>query len=191
MSVRSKMLELAILGELDEPIHGYQLRSRLSVALGPVRRLSFGSLYPALHRLSAAGLIDEVNSPQTSSLPERTPRRQVIYRLTDEGRAYLEEHLKEASTDDDSLGLTMRLMSKASPGTRLELLKKRRAQVLERREANRQASRSHDSWIRSRAQLDTSQDDSELDWLDRQISKLTKPSNSKKNKKNTNTKESS
>lgn len=166
------MLELAILGELDQPLHGYELRQRLSVALGPVRRLSFGSLYPALHRLSAAGLIDEIDMPQTSSMPEHTARRQVIYHLTDKGRAHLAEHLEEAATDDDSLGLTMRLMSKASPATRLALLKQRRAEVLQRREANRSASASTDSWVRSRAALDAQQADNELDWLDGQIAEL-------------------
>lgn len=187
MGVRATMLELAILGELDQPLHGYELRQRLSVALGPVRRLSFGSLYPALHRLSAAGLINEIETAKTASIAERTPRRQVIYELTDEGREHLAANLQDAAIDDDSLGLTMRLMSKASPATRLALLKRRRITVLERREANRHAAAqvSTDSWVRSRATLDAQQADNELDWLDSQIANLTSANKVKKIKKET------
>lgn len=53
------MLELAILGVLKEqPLHGYELKKRLSEALGPFSSVSFGSLYPALKRLQAAGALE-------------------------------------------------------------------------------------------------------------------------------------
>ena len=46
------MLELAVLGLLSEqPLHGYELKKRLSETLGPLWGISFGSLYPALRRL--------------------------------------------------------------------------------------------------------------------------------------------
>ena len=67
MGVRSSMLELAILGELEDPLHGYELRKRLSRSLGSVRRLSYGSLYPALHRLADRGLIEVVDPPNAES----------------------------------------------------------------------------------------------------------------------------
>ena len=52
------MLELAILGVLKEqPLHGYELKKRLSETLGPLSSVSFGSLYPALNRLEAAGAV--------------------------------------------------------------------------------------------------------------------------------------
>ncbi|MFT0763033.1 PadR family transcriptional regulator [Actinomyces sp. F1_1611] len=168
LGVRALMLELAILGELHDPKHGYELRQSLSAALGPLRRLSFGSLYPALHRLSDQGLIKVVGDGGSS----RTSRRQVIYQITAGGREYLTRHLADASVDDDALGLTMRLMSKASAGTRLALLKARRAQVLARREAARVASRSTDSWVRARAELDAQQNEAELTWLDRLIASV-------------------
>jgi DNA-binding PadR family transcriptional regulator len=57
---RSGILELAVLGELSKtPMHGYELRKRLSAVLGAFRALSYGSLYPCLHELLAAGLIAE------------------------------------------------------------------------------------------------------------------------------------
>jgi DNA-binding PadR family transcriptional regulator len=55
------VLELAILGVLKEqPLHGYELKKRLSEALGPLSSVSFGSLYPALKRLQAAGALEAV-----------------------------------------------------------------------------------------------------------------------------------
>lgn len=61
------MLELAILGLLIEsPMHGYELRKRLTGLLGAFRAFSYGSLYPALRRMQAdgAGL-----SPRDSGRP--------------------------------------------------------------------------------------------------------------------------
>lgn len=173
MGVRATMLELAILGELDEPLHGYEVRRRLSAAMGPFRTLSYGSLYPALHRLRNQGLISKVEPPAGTVRTSRAPRRQVAYQLTDPGRHHLAKHLPSASTDDESLALTMRLMSKASAATRLELLKQRRADVLKRRDANSKASLSKDAWVSSRAVLETKQNDHELAWLNQQIALTT------------------
>ena len=48
MAKRGESLELAVLGLLHEsPMHGYELRKRLTALLGWGRVLSFGSLYPA------------------------------------------------------------------------------------------------------------------------------------------------
>ena len=56
------MLELAVLGLLSEqPLHGYELKKRLSETLGPLWGISFGSLYPALRRLERSGAIEEVD----------------------------------------------------------------------------------------------------------------------------------
>ena len=57
------MLELAVLGLLSEqPLHGYELKKRLSETLGPLWGISFGSLYPALRRLERSGAIEETES---------------------------------------------------------------------------------------------------------------------------------
>ncbi|MEA2932341.1 MAG: hypothetical protein QOI56_1126 [Actinomycetota bacterium] len=58
------MLELAVLGLLKEQqLHGYELKKRLTEALGPFSSVSFGSLYPALNRLEAAGALRAVEVP--------------------------------------------------------------------------------------------------------------------------------
>ena len=57
---RFAVLELAVLGLLHRtPMHGYELRKQLTNVLGMFRALSYGSLYPCLHELLAAGLIAE------------------------------------------------------------------------------------------------------------------------------------
>ncbi|MGH9075810.1 MAG: PadR family transcriptional regulator, partial [Acidimicrobiales bacterium] len=56
------MLELAILGLLKEQdLHGYELKKRLGDTLGLLASVSFGSLYPALARLEAAGAVVAVS----------------------------------------------------------------------------------------------------------------------------------
>ncbi|MEA2842563.1 MAG: hypothetical protein QOJ69_234 [Actinomycetota bacterium] len=62
------MLELAILGLLKEQqLHGYELKKRLTEALGPFSSVSFGSLYPALNRLERSGAVRVVGSATEGS----------------------------------------------------------------------------------------------------------------------------
>lgn len=63
------MLELAILGLLLEspPMHGYELRKRLTGLLGAFRAFSYGSLYPTLRRMQADG-----SSRRTPEYPARS-----------------------------------------------------------------------------------------------------------------------
>src|SRR5262245_27773539 len=65
------LLELAILGLLKEQdLHGYELKKRLSDTLGIFSGVSFGSLYPALARLEAAGAVKAVDAnPVPPSIP--------------------------------------------------------------------------------------------------------------------------
>ena len=77
------MLELAILGLLIEsPMHGYELRKRLTGLLGAFRAFSYGSLYPTLKRMQTSGLIDETVGP----LGPKVRRARCVYQLTDAGR---------------------------------------------------------------------------------------------------------
>jgi DNA-binding PadR family transcriptional regulator len=57
---RGGAVELAVLGLLHEsPMHGYELRKRVSALLGWGRLLSYGSLYPALKQMRRAGWLTE------------------------------------------------------------------------------------------------------------------------------------
>ncbi|MFC7219372.1 PadR family transcriptional regulator [Streptomyces polyrhachis] len=83
------MLELAILGFLyEEPLHGYELKERIRGLSGHVRPVSDGSLYPAINRLIAAGLLAEYTEPGAGAAPRRT------LSLMDKGRAALRERLR-------------------------------------------------------------------------------------------------
>ncbi len=65
------MLELAVLGLLKEQqLHGYELKKRLTEALGAFSSVSFGSLYPALNRLETAGAVRAVDTPVAAASTE-------------------------------------------------------------------------------------------------------------------------
>jgi DNA-binding PadR family transcriptional regulator len=52
------MYELFVLGKLmHRPMHGYMLQAIINAAVGPFRRLSWGTLYPLLRKLEQKGLI--------------------------------------------------------------------------------------------------------------------------------------
>lgn len=73
-------------------MHGYELRREIE--LRKMERwadVKYGSIYPALRRLTAAGAIEALDPARTGQLPPRTP-----YRITDAGRAELQELLREA-----------------------------------------------------------------------------------------------
>ncbi|MGO4418452.1 PadR family transcriptional regulator [Streptomyces sp. MCAF7] len=83
------MLELSILGFLyDQPLHGYELKERIKALSGHVRPVSDGALYPAITRLTKAGLLDQRTEPGASAAPRR------VLSLTDAGRAELLARLR-------------------------------------------------------------------------------------------------
>src|SRR6187399_2846598 len=93
VATRSGVLELAVLGLLhDTPMHGYELRKRLNAILGWGRTLSYGSLYPCLKQMLAAGLITEDVLVAVATTPgaigDRVPttragrRGKIVYKLT-------------------------------------------------------------------------------------------------------------
>src|SRR5260370_34324316 len=93
------MLEIAVLGLLNEsPMHGYELRKRLSGLLGTFRAFSYGSLYPTLRRLSEAGWITE-EAPLGSLDGARSRRGKRGYRLTAEGKEHFAQLLSEVGPD--------------------------------------------------------------------------------------------
>lgn len=83
------MLELAILGFLAEgPLHGYQLRRRVAQLSGYARPVSDGTLYPALNRLTKAGLIARQAEPGTGAT-------RYVLSLTEPGRDVMLDRLRE------------------------------------------------------------------------------------------------
>ena len=75
-----------------EASHGYQLRARLQLALGPLAQmLSAGQVYVTLNRLEKAGLVTAERVGQT----DRPDRK--VYDLTAAGRERIAEWLADTS----------------------------------------------------------------------------------------------
>ncbi|QCX28981.1 PadR family transcriptional regulator [Nocardioides jishulii] len=163
MSRRGETIELAVLGLLHEgPLHGYEIRRRLNLMLGwgLGRVLSYGSLYPALKKMSRGGLISEDDSVPTLV----TGRPRIVYRVTDDGRAAFARLMSEAGPsawEDDDFGIRFTFFASAPTEIRLRVLEGRRTRLEERlarvradlerspRKADRYASEFHRHRIES------------------------------------------
>jgi DNA-binding PadR family transcriptional regulator len=134
------MLDLAVLALLSEsPMHGYELRKRLSIMLGTFHRLSYGSLYPALRRMQANGWVTADDAGAAIRLGGRS---RVVYTLTGEGKERLSELLGEggpSSWEDETFGVRFAFFSKTDADVRLRILEGRRGRLEERREKVRGA----------------------------------------------------
>jgi DNA-binding PadR family transcriptional regulator len=125
------MLELAILGQLkQQPMHGYQLSRELGGSMGGFARVSYGSLYPTLRRLERDGLVAPIGDQPTGG------RRKTVYGITEAGeRAFLEllqEAPGETSSEDARFRVRLAFFRYLSPETRIRLLERRRAALVER-----------------------------------------------------------
>ncbi|MEH1012653.1 PadR family transcriptional regulator [Micromonospora sp. CPCC 206060] len=139
------MLELAVLGLLQEsPMHGYELRKELTAKLGAIRAaISYGSLYPTLRRLQAAGwIVEAAETPATAEeVPALTSRRgRVVYKITAEGKERFAELIAQAGPetyDDTGFGVHFAFFARTDQATRLRILEGRRRKIEERREGLR------------------------------------------------------
>ena len=163
------MLELAVLGLLlESPMHGYELRKRLTGLLGAFRAFSYGSLYPALRRMQADGLIVENAAP--AGTPVRRARR--VYQLTDAGRQRFSELVADTGPQnytDDGFGVHLAFFNRTPAEARMRILEGRRRQVEERREGLRdaiaRASSSFDRYTKQLHQLGLESSEREVNWL--------------------------
>jgi DNA-binding PadR family transcriptional regulator len=171
------VLELAILGLLHEaPVHGYELRKQLGLRLGGFRVFSYGSLYPALRRLTRAGLIVEDPGQPTPEPGAWSRRARRVYRITAEGKERLAELLSESSPqswDDESFGVHVAFFSRTPAEARMRILEGRRRAVEERREGLRsaltKAGAQIDRYTRELHQLGLDSSEREVRWLNELI----------------------
>jgi DNA-binding PadR family transcriptional regulator len=132
---RGDALELAVLGLLHEsPMHGYELRKRVTGLLGWGRVLSYGSLYPRLKQMLRDGLI--VEEPTADTRPGLGGRRgKIVYKLTAEGKerfGVLVSSTGPSAWDDDNFGVHFAFFGSATTETRLRILEGRRSRLEER-----------------------------------------------------------
>lgn len=140
MSRRAQLLEFAVLGLLHEgPMHGYELRKRLNVALGAFRALSYGSLYPCLRLLVEQGLIAQ--SKEAPALV--TKRARISYELTAEGKERFQDlvgRADPAAWEDDTFDVHFAFFARTETQVRLRILEGRRSRLEERLANIRSAS---------------------------------------------------
>ncbi|MEY4137210.1 MAG: hypothetical protein RL205_1338 [Actinomycetota bacterium] len=148
MARRADVLEFAVLGMLvDGPVHGYELRKRLTAILGTFRALSFGSLYPALRRLEERGLIENVNTTPalgSSAPPLAAKRARVVYALTESGRESFGEWVAQPGPEaweDEGFAAHLAFFAKTEARVRLRILEGRRTRLEERMQSMRDSLR--------------------------------------------------
>ncbi len=189
------MIELAILGILKEAdLHGYELKKHLRKVLGPLSNVSFGSLYPALNRLERQGAVTAVvgddagpsTMPMTGSLTgeaaafrsrlraTRGPRNKKVYGITRIGERRLVELLSDPTDDERSFGMKLAFFRWCDRPTRLRLLERRRATLLERLDETRRALTARegdDPYVQALMEHDTESTMSDIAWLGRLIAR--------------------
>jgi len=150
MSRRSALLELAILGLLNEsPLHGYELRKRLNAVLGAFRVLSYGTLYPCLRELVTRGWIAEdaaakkMPGPLNGAAGPGSRRARIVYELTDDGLAQFQSMLSQsgpAAWEDDTFNVHFSFFARTQSDVRLRILEGRRTRLEERLDSFRSAA---------------------------------------------------
>ena len=174
MARRGDTLELAVLGLLHEnPLHGYELRKQLTLVLGWGRVLSYGSLYPALKKLSKAGLIvEDVLPPAGAGAAAPVSRRQrITYRLTpagDERFAALMSDAGPSTWEDDNFDVRFAFFGRTDRDIRLRILEGRRARLEERLSqvrADLDRSQGRDTYARELKRHGVESVERELVWL--------------------------
>lgn len=173
-SRRAALLEFAVLGLLhDGPLHGYELRKRLTTALGIFRALSYGSLYPALRHLVGAGWIHETTEAGSGTGSKR-PR--ITYELTADGKEHFQDLVAASGPDawdDDDFDVRFAFFSRTEAQVRLRILEGRRSRLEERlaniREASQVRRERMDSYTLALQQHGEERAEREVRWLEELI----------------------
>lgn len=173
MSRRSDMLELAILGLLqDAELHGYELRKEVHRVLGPVRALSYGTLYPRLRLMVDRGHLIEVDRPVAGR------RARITYAVTSAGREHFESLLTSAGPsawEDDAFAVHFAFFGRTNRTVRLRILQGRCARLEERLaqvQANGPAlagSGTQDNYITELHRHGVESAEADLRWITRMI----------------------
>lgn len=192
------MIDLAVLGLLKEhQLHGYELKKRSRELLGPLARVSYGSLYPALARLERDGAVAAVDeaAPAPSPIPgtgslggevaafqagrrrvgrtSHPRRRRKVYGITPVGERRLASLLEAADEDDRTFTLQLAFARHLPAPARRVLLEARRRQ-LEARLAEAQDGLDAgggrlDTYLRSVREHAVESTRHDLAWIDRLI----------------------
>ena len=134
MRSRSESLEFALLGLLSQgPLHGYELRKRMSAIYGPFRALSFSVLYPQLRKMLLAKLIEET----FTSAGGLSRRSRIVYELTKAGREKLDSLMQSVSPDtfeDEGFEVRFAFFGPTPRNNRVKILEGRHRKLVEKAE---------------------------------------------------------
>lgn len=172
-SRRAALLEFAVLGLLhDGPVHGYELRKRLTTALGIFRALSYGSLYPALRHLVDSGWIHETTEAATGA----SKRPRITYELTADGKEHFQDLVAASGPDawdDDDFDVRFAFFSRTEAQVRLRILEGRRSRLEERlanvRDASARNRERMDDYTLALQQHGEERAEREVRWLEELI----------------------
>lgn len=95
------MLESLILGIVyDEDLTGYDIKKNIEKSFGVFYKASFGSLYPALKRLTGKDFVTTYEQPQGG-------RQKIFYHITEEGKSSFLEWLSSPMNILDGTNLNL------------------------------------------------------------------------------------
>ncbi len=151
-------------------MHGYEIKQRLSTALGPFWTMSFGSLYPCLKRLRKSGLVRE----QARETGARRPRRRTTYEITPEGEAFFFDQLEHGAVyDTDRFRLRFAFFRYLPSESRIGLLERRKAYLQEKLEEFSQSLKATkeriDAYTMSLIRHQTEVAEQDIRWLQQLI----------------------
>jgi DNA-binding PadR family transcriptional regulator len=125
---RGTLYELFILGELcGGPHHGYLLREILGKILGPFQKMSWGALYPLIHRLEERGLIVGEQEKTVKSASKNSKREgRKLYHITQAGRDAFQTLMNQAvpysAYDPDLFIIKLNYFDYVSPQEQVAIL---------------------------------------------------------------------
>ncbi|MEA2451421.1 MAG: hypothetical protein QOG04_131 [Actinomycetota bacterium] len=197
------MLELPVLGLLkDKEMHGYELRKQLGGMLGPFWQVSWGSLYPTLRRLAKSGAVEKVETElptrrsrstrmtstktrsrarTTSNASLSSGRKKNVYRITTLGEEMFAAMLEEtaAAVDAEHFTLKLAFFRYLQPETRLALLERRRAYLIDKLAEFKNNLRDYreriDSYTLSMHNHGMASTESDIAWIEELITKERAP----------------
>src|SRR5690348_2144855 len=122
-------LRFGILGLLaEEPLHGYEVKTRFESLLGGTWEVNIGQIYSTLQRLERDGLV--------AAADDRGDRGKLPYHLTTAGRHRLDEWLRQPEAEPQQLReeiyVKLLLASRLANGNVEHLLAEQRRVYLQR-----------------------------------------------------------
>ena len=137
MRSRAESLEFALLGLLSQgPLHGYELRKRMTTMYGPFRALSFSVLYPQLRKLMEADLIEKSFTDEGGL----SRRSRIVYDLTEKGREKFSQLMQSASPDtfeDEGFEVRFAFFGPTPRNNRVRILEGRHRRLVDKAEVSR------------------------------------------------------